>query len=96
MAGCVKEKIYTGDFTDIDSNFYDQSLLNIENKNERLNLQKLFAITVSNPEIYNSGLLRKLIEIPYESTKEKFTEIYKEFRKKADRVLYGFDLYRLM
>jgi radical SAM superfamily enzyme YgiQ (UPF0313 family) len=89
---CVKENIYTGDFSDIGNNFFDQSPLNIENKNEILNLQKLFAVTVKNPQLYSSGILNKLIELPYETTKEKFTELYKDFRKQADRILYGVDL----
>lgn len=89
---CVREGVYTGDFFDIDSNFFDKSILNIKNKNEIANLQKLFAITVKYPQLYYSGLLNKLIELPYRSTKERFTELYKEFRKKADKILYGVDL----
>jgi radical SAM superfamily enzyme YgiQ (UPF0313 family) len=89
---CLKEKIYTGDFSDLGSNFFDKSMLNIANKNEIANLQKLFAIAVKNPELYYSGRLQKLIELPYKKTKERFAEIYKSFRKKADRILYGFDL----
>lgn len=84
--------IYQGDFSDLGSNFFDTSPLNIENKNEISNLQKLFAIAVKYPEIYHSGILQSLIELPYEHTKEKFTKLYREFRKKGDKILYGFDL----
>ena len=89
---CVKEGIYKGDFSDIGSNFFDKSVLDIKNKNEISNLQKLFAITVKNPELYSSGILNKLIELPSEVTREKFTEMYQGFRKQADKILYGVDL----
>ena len=89
---CVDKGIYKGNFSDIGSNFFDKSVLDIENKNEISNLQKLFAIAVKNPKLYKSGILNRLIELPYESTKEKFTELYKDFRKQADKILYGIDL----
>lgn len=89
---CVKEGLYHGDFSDIGSNFFDKSVMDIENKNEISNLQKLFAVSVEYPDLYYSGMLQKLIELPYEITKDKFTEIYKSFRKKGDKRLYGFDL----
>lgn len=85
---CLKEKIYTGDFSDI-NHFFDISPLNINNKNEIANLQKLFAIAVKYPNLYYSGKLQKLIQMPYEQTKEKFTKDYKIFRDKANKVLYG-------
>lgn len=83
---------YKGDFSDINNNFFDSSILNIKNKNEISNLQKLFAIAVKYPGLYHSGLLQTLMGLPYEITKEKFTKLYKEFRRKGDRILYGFDL----
>ena len=89
---CVKQKVYTGDFSDIGDNFFDKSILNIENKNEISNLQKLFAIAVEYPKLYSSGRLQKLIEKPYEETKDKYMKLYKSFRKKADKILYGIDL----
>ncbi len=89
---CVDEGVYHGDFSDMGSNFFDDSVINIENKNEIINLQKLFAVAVKNPNLYYSGVLQKLIELPREVVKEKFSEIYKEYRKKADKVLYGFEL----
>jgi radical SAM superfamily enzyme YgiQ (UPF0313 family) len=88
---CVEEGIYKGDFSDI-NNFFDTSLLNIENKNEIANLQKLFAIAVKYPNLYYSGKLQRLIEVPYEESKERYMELYKNFRKKADKKLYGVDL----
>ena len=89
---CVKAGIYKGNFSDIWDNFFDQTILEINNKNEIANLQKLFAIAVKNPEIYYSGRLKRLIELPYEETKEKFTNAYKTFRNRADKILYGVDL----
>lgn len=89
---CVKAGIYKGNFSDIGNNFFDQSVLEIDNKNEIANLQKLFAIAVKNPEIYYSGRLKVLIGLPYEKTKEKFTKAYKKFRNRADKILYGVDL----
>jgi len=89
---CVKEGIYTGDFSDLGDNFFDNSYLNIDNKNEIANLQKLFAIAVEYPQLHSSGRLQKLIEKPYEETKDKYLKLYKSFRKKADKILYGIDL----
>ena len=89
---CVDEGVYHGDFSDMGSNFFDGSVIDIENKNEIVNLQKLFAIAVKNPDLYYSGVLQKLIELPCEVTRKKFEEIYKSYRKKADEVLYGFEL----
>lgn len=83
---------YSGDFSDIGNNFFDESVLNIENKNEIANLQKLFAIAVKYPVLYKSGRLDKLIKKPYSQTREQYTRLYKSFRKQADKLLYGFDL----
>lgn len=89
---CVNSGLYSGDFSDIKNNFFDKSVLNIQNKNEISNLQKLFAVAVEYPEFYYSGILQKLIELPYETNKEEFNEIYASFRKVGDKRLYGFEL----
>jgi len=89
---CVEEGVYEGDFSDMGSNFFDGSVIDINNKNEIINLQKLFAIAVKNPDLYYSGVLQKMIELPADVTREKFGEIYKMYRKKADEILYGFEL----
>lgn len=89
---CKKEGAYTGNFSDISNNFFDTSVLEIENKNEISNLQKLFAIAVKNPNLYYSGRLQKLISLPYEKTRGKFTGLYNSFRRKGDRILFGIDL----
>lgn len=83
---------YKGDFSDIGNNFFDGSILDLPHKNEIANLQKLFAITVANPQIRDSGKLISMIKKPYQETKEKYTKAYKSFRNKADRILYGVEL----
>lgn len=91
---CKTKGYYTGDFNDLGDNFFDSSKLNFSSqyKNQLSNLQKLFAVAVEYPGLYHSGLLRTLIELPYETAKEPFTKFYRDFRKLGDRRLYGFDL----
>lgn len=89
---CIREGLYRGDFSDISGNFFEESVLNIPNRNEIANLQKLFAITVKYPDLYHSGRLHKLIALPYDKTKDQYTKLYNSFRKKADKILYGVDL----
>lgn len=89
---CLKEGLYTGDFSDLSSDFFDKSMLNIGHANEVANLQKLFAIVVNNPRMYYSGRLQELIKLPYEKTRDSFTRLYQSFRKKADKILYGVEL----
>jgi len=91
---CKEKGYYTGDFNDLGDSFFDSSKLNFteQYKNQLANLQKLFAVAVEHPELHNSGLLKALIELPYEVTRESFTKFYRDFRKKGDRKLYGFDL----
>ena len=89
---CVDSLLYVGDFSDLANNFFDGSPLNIPNKNELANLQKLFAFTVTHPELYTSGKLAKIITIPHDKIKDKLKILYDDFRKKADRILYGVDL----
>ncbi|MDO8517235.1 MAG: radical SAM protein [Nanoarchaeota archaeon] len=89
---CVKEGVYKGDFSDIGNNFFDQSVIEIPNKNERVNLQKLFALAVKYPEVYTQERLIELLEIPNKEVNETYSRMYKNFRKTADKELYGFDL----
>lgn len=86
------EGVYTGDFSDLEDNFFDSSPLNIPHKNEVAILQKVFAIMVKNPKRYYSGELNDMLKIPYDDFKENLILNYKEFRKRADKILYGFDL----
>jgi radical SAM superfamily enzyme YgiQ (UPF0313 family) len=89
---CVDDSLYTGDFSDLADNFFDGSPLNIPHRNELANLQKLFAYAVANPEMYHSGELRKMIRVPHEKIKDDLDKLYNDFRRKADKILYGVDL----
>ncbi len=91
---CIEKGFYSGDFSDLGSNFFDSSKLNFseEYKNQLANLQKLFAIFVEYPELYHLGLLDIMINWSSSETKEIYEKAYREFRKHADRRLYGFDL----
>jgi radical SAM superfamily enzyme YgiQ (UPF0313 family) len=91
---CKQKGFYTGNFDDLDSNFFDSSKLNFpeEYRNQLSNLQKLFAVAVEHPDLYHSGLLRALIDLPSSSTREIFAKFYRDFRKKGDEKLYGFSL----
>ena len=89
---CKREGIYTGNFDDIESNFFDSSKLNFseEYKVQISNLQKLFAIFVEYPELHRLGLSRSMINAINEESRESYKRAYKEFRGKADEKLYGF------
>lgn len=89
---CVEGLLYTGDFSDLNNNFFDYSALNIPHKNEVAILQKMFAITVKNPDLYHSGVLEKMMKMSYDKNKEYLMDMYKQFRNRADKILYGFDL----
>lgn len=91
---CKAKGFYEGNFHDLESNFFDSSKLNFseEYKNQLSNLQKLFAVAVEYPDLYHSGLLNSLIELPSESTRDVFTKFYRDFRREGDKKLYGFYL----
>ena len=85
---------YNGDFSDLGSNFFDSSPLEFskEYKNQISNLQKLFAIFVEYPQLHRLGLSQTMIDMPHSDVKEQYQKAYKEFRKNADKRLYGFEL----
>jgi anaerobic magnesium-protoporphyrin IX monomethyl ester cyclase len=92
---CIEKGYYTGDFEDLGSNFFDSSKLNFseEYKSQLSHLQKLFAIFVEYPDLYQWGLLSPMINAPQnEETKTAYQNAYKNFRKIGDRRLYGFDV----
>jgi len=90
---CREKGYYKGNFDDLEDNFFDSSKLEFpeQYKNQLANLQKLFAVAVEHPALYYSGLLRTLIDLPYEHTREAFTKFYRNFRKNGDKRLYGFE-----
>ncbi len=57
----VEQGMFDGDTFDSFGNYYKESPLKIENKTERENLQKLFALTVSFPFLYPH--MRRLIRL---------------------------------
>lgn len=90
-----KEGFYTGDINNLASNFFDASPLNFpdEYKSQLSNLQKLFAIFVEYPELHRLGLSRPMINANRTPQLiESYKQAYKEFRKKADTRLFGFEL----
>jgi len=92
---CKEKGYYSGDFRDLDNNFFNSSKLNFseEYKLQLANLQKLFAIFVEYPDLYRVGLLSVLINISQnDSNKKVYSEIYKKFRELGDKRLYGFNL----
>lgn len=92
---CREQEYYTGDFSDLSSSFFVSSNLNFPEryKNQLSHLQKLFAIFVEYPELHRLGLSQVMIDIPNTiETRESYQKAYKQFRKKADKRLYGFDL----
>ena len=73
--------------------FYNRSILvqDPEHKRWLEGFQKWFALAVANPQIYNSGVLERVINsYPEEKAAEKDLEhMYREHRAKADEELYG-------
>lgn len=91
---CLEKKLISEeDFGKISDNFFDSSVLKLDNKKEVEYLQKLFALSVNYPIIYHSGLLKLALGLP-DSPKVRgvLNKIYKSFRKSSDEKLYGFKL----
>lgn len=92
---CQEKGYYRGDFGDLGANFFDSSRLEFPPayRSQLAHLQKLFAVFVENPELYEAGLLPGLINAPQdEATGEAYRKAYAHFRRLGDRRLYGFDL----
>jgi radical SAM superfamily enzyme YgiQ (UPF0313 family) len=92
---CRQQGLYTGDFRDLGSNFFDKSPMNVseEYKTQLSNLQKYFALFVEHPELHRSGLSRVMINSrrtpELTEAQQKF---YKDFRNRCDERLFGFRL----
>jgi radical SAM superfamily enzyme YgiQ (UPF0313 family) len=82
--------LYTGDFSDLGSSFFDKSPLKIPHAKEVAALQKLFAVAVDMN--FHEDTVRQLIVEPGYATNPEVVERYKQFRKMKDRELYGVDL----
>jgi len=85
---CIESGLCTEDFSEIGSNFFKTSVLNLPHKNQIINLQRLFAMVVKQPDTYHSGKLQKMLNEPGDS----FSDIYASVRKNSDEELYGFIL----
>ncbi len=91
---CIDEGLVREiDLNNIQSSFFDRSIINIGNKKEVEYLQKLFAVSVEYPVIYRSGLLKALMNLPdSEKIRGLLNKVYKSFRKTSDKKLYGMEL----
>ena len=92
---CKEKGYYNGDFTDLNSNFFESSKLNFpeEYKSQLINLQRLFAIFAECLNSFDEQLLLNMINLPQtEELKETYQRMYKDFRKIGDRRIYGFDV----
>ncbi|MFH1332876.1 MAG: radical SAM protein [archaeon] len=88
-----KGLIEESNLDDIQSSFFDRSLLNICNRKETEYLQKLFAVATDYPIIYYSGLLKTLLKLPDDSkVRGLLNKLYKAYRKTSDEKLYGMKL----
>jgi radical SAM superfamily enzyme YgiQ (UPF0313 family) len=87
--GIYSEKIgeFDGDYSKIDSNFFDRSPLELPHADKLPQLQKLFAFAVQNPTVYDSGLLLDMLNADLD-----YAPLYKMLRDKADKELYGVKL----
>jgi len=81
------------DYDDIGSNFYERSLLKIDDRKKIEHLQKWFAYTVDNPYLYYSGLLKVFISFPkWKGLNRWYKGLYQNFRDKKDNDLFGVSL----
>jgi len=89
-----KAGYYTGDFSDIGSNFFDKTPLNLPemHKTQIANLQKLFAVAVELPEFYPEEVVHETICKPGFAEKPEIIEGYRRFRKMKDEELYNVKL----
>jgi len=90
-----KENGYLEDinYDDIASNFYERSILNIEDKKKIEHLQRWFGYTVEHPFLYYSGLLKLFISFPrWKGLNRWYRNLYRNFRDRKDNELYGVEL----
>jgi anaerobic magnesium-protoporphyrin IX monomethyl ester cyclase len=92
---CVSEGWYKGDFSDLESNFFDTSLLEFDDeyKSKVANLQKIFAFTVKNHKIYKTPQFWRIINGKRTPKLTSYLEnLYTTFRKSAEEGMYGFEI----
>lgn len=91
---CLEENLVSEkDLNNIQSSFFDTSILNLDKKKEIEYLQKLFAISVKYPAIYHTGLLKLLLKMPEAPLIRKVLgNLYRFFRHTSDEKLYNMKL----
>ncbi len=81
---CKKE-----DLSNIEGGFFDESMMDIKNKKEVENLQKIFGLVVKYPFLYYTGIVDLMIRMPQWLVRDTYKDIYTSFRRKCDNDLYG-------
>ena len=92
---CVSEGWYKGDFSDLESNFFDTSLLEFDDeyKSQLANLQKLFAVVVKNPKMYDTSKFWEMINATRTPKRKLYFEnLYTTFRKSSEEAMFGFEI----
>lgn len=83
---CKEYNYWNGDIDTINSSFFDESPLNINNKKEIERLQKIFSLAVDNKIIY--WLTPLLIRLPFDNLYKK---LYLKFKNKKYDELYSWE-----
>jgi anaerobic magnesium-protoporphyrin IX monomethyl ester cyclase len=81
---CVKMGIYDGDIDKISETFFEESVLNIPDKDKINNLQKLFSLAVSYPVL--SPLIKILVNA---SPNIVFRKIYSFWKQRQSKKVYN-------
>jgi len=81
------------DYDEIGSDFFNRSLLKIEDRKKVEHLQKWFGYVVDKPFLYYSGLLKIFISFPkWKGLNRWYGKLYRGFRDKKDYELFGVEL----
>lgn len=81
---CIQMGIYDGDINKISDTFFEESVLNIPDKDKINNLQKLFSLGVSFPFLL--PLIKVLINLPFNNLYKKVFSFWKE---KLNKKIYN-------
>lgn len=82
---CSKENLWSGNIDDINSGFFDESPLDLEDKIKIERLQKLFSLGVNN--YFIKKLIPILIKIPLDNFYKK---LYEKFKNNKYKELYNY------
>ena len=91
---CKNKGLYDGNFSDLDSGFFDKSVLNFpdERKKQLANLQKLFGLMVENPWLLDPEIYGGILSAEHDQVGQFLQDVFRGYRKKTDIDLYGFEL----